>query len=364
VCADKPRLKLNLKRTELFENSFRDMMRANTERLKLRLQVIFQGEDGLDYGGLTREWFQLISKEITNPNYALFTVSQIDDYTFRINPLSSINPEHLQYFRFVGRVLGKALFDGFFIGCYFTTVFYKRLLGLHVTLQDMEAIDPEYYRSLKWILDNNITGILDLNFSTELEEFGAMRLIELKPDGAHVPVTEENKTEYVDLLTDHLLNRGTREQMDAIIRGFHDLIPHDIVRTFNAAELELLLCGVHSIDVQDWKANTEYRYYTPASPVVVFFWAAVEKMSNDQRAKLVQFVTGTSKIPPGGFAFLVGSSGPRRFQICKSHKSPDHLPVAHTCFNQLDLPEYRTIEEMEERLQAVIEYGLTGFGEK
>ena len=173
-------------------------MRQTPQDLKKRLMIKFDGEDGLDYGGLSREFFFLLSHEMFNPFYCLFEYSAVDNYTLQINPHSGINPEHLNYFKFIGRCLGLAIFHRRFLDAYFIVSFYKMILKKKITLADMESVDAEYFRSWTWMLENDITDVLDTTFSTEEDKFGELHDVELKPGGKNLPVTEENKKEYVE----------------------------------------------------------------------------------------------------------------------------------------------------------------------
>jgi len=325
--------------------------------------VSFYGEEGIDAGGLLREWYLVLSREMFNPNYALFRPSAADNITFQPNPNSIINPDHLLYFGFIGKIIGKALFDGQMLDAYFTRSFYKHMLGIPVNYHDMEAIDPEYYKNLKWILENDITNVLDLTFSVEKDEFGVVKVEDLKPGGRNIPVTEENKIEYVKLITEQKMTTAIKDQIDAFLTGFHDLVPKELISIFNEHELELLISGMPDIDVEDLRANTEYVGYTAESPVMQWFWSIVMNMTREEKANLIQFVTGTSKVPLDGFKALQGMSGLQKFQIHRVRGSRmDRLPSAHTCFNQLDLPEYETIEILEKNLKTAIYEGAEGFG--
>jgi len=144
--------RLETSRDNVFEESYRQIMRMRIRDLKKKLLIKFRGEDGLDYGGIAREWIYLLSHEMLNPYYGLFQYSRDDVYTLQINPDSAINPEHLSYFYFVGRVIGMAVFHGLYIDGGFTLPFYKQLLGLPITLDDMASVEQEFYRSLKWML--------------------------------------------------------------------------------------------------------------------------------------------------------------------------------------------------------------------
>ena len=174
----------------------------------------------------------------------------------------------------------------------------------------MEAVDPSFYNSLVWILDHDITDILEVTFSTEIDDFGVHKIVDLIPNGRHVAVTEATKHEYVRLVTEQKLTKAIQGQLDAFLSGFHDIIPKNLLTIFNEQELELLISGLPEIDIDDWRNNTEYHGgYNASSPQVLWFWRAVRSFDQESRAKLLQFVTGTSKVPLEGFSALQGSSG-------------------------------------------------------
>ena len=127
---------------------------------------------------------------------------------------SSVNEEHLLYFRFVGRIIGKALHDQRILEAYFSRSVYKHMLGKPVDHKDLESIDPEYYKSLVWMLENDIDGVLELNFSVERDEFGVVSIVDLIPNGRNIAVTNENKGEYVRLIADQRLAIEIKDQMD------------------------------------------------------------------------------------------------------------------------------------------------------
>ena len=182
------------------------------------------------------------------------------------------------------------------------------------------------------------------------------------PGGRDIKVDDSNKRRYVDLVARHRMTGSIKAQTKAFLDGFWELVPRELLALFNDHELELLISGLPDIDVADMRANTEYTGYAAGSPVVRWFWEAVEAMDKEDRALLLQFVTGTSKVPLGGFRALQGISGPQRIQSHKAYGPPDRLPSAHTCFNQLDLPEASSREQLEERLKLAIREAHTGFG--
>ncbi|KAL2162419.1 hypothetical protein VTH06DRAFT_7332 [Thermothelomyces fergusii] len=354
---------IKVRRSHIFEDSFAEISRQSPTDLKKRLMIKFDGEDGLDYGGLSREFFFLLSHEMFNPFYCLFEYSAHDNYTLQINPHSGINPEHLNYFKFIGRVVGLAIFHRRFLDAFFIGALYKMILGKNVVLADMEGVDADFHRSLQWMLDNDISGgILEQTFSTEDERFGVVTVEDLIPNGRNIEVTNENKKEYVDLMVKWRIQKRVSEQFEAFMEGFHDLIPQELIGVFDERELELLIGGIAEIDVDDWKKHTDYRGYTESDKVIQFFWQTVRSWDGEQKSRLLQFTTGTSRIPVNGFKDLQGSDGPRRFTIEKAGDITN-LPKAHTCFNRLDLPPYETLEQLQQKLTMAVEETM-GFGQE
>jgi len=211
-------------------------------------------------------------------------------------------------------------------------------------------------------LENDITDILDLTFSTEDNRFGETVTIDLKPGGQEIEVTNENKTEYVELITKWRIERRVEDQFKAFIEGFHDLIPAELITVFDERELELLIGGIADIDVDDWKKHTDYRGYAETDEVIANFWKCVRQWDAEQKSRLLQFTTGTSRIPVNGFKDLQGSDGPRRFTIEKAGEF-GQLPKSHTCFNRLDLPPYKSFDALQGKLSLAVEETV-GFGQE
>jgi len=211
-------------------------------------------------------------------------------------------------------------------------------------------------------LDNPIEGILDLTFSTEDQRFGELVTIDLKENGRDIPVTDENKAEYVQLVSEWRIQKRVTEQLEAFSEGFHELVPQQLVNVFDERELELLIGGISEIDMEDWKKHTEYRGYKATDQVIEDFWKVIESYDGEKKSRFIQFVTGTSRIPVNGFKDLQGSDGPRRFTIEKTGEI-NSLPKAHTCFNRLDLPPYKNISALEGKLTLAIEETM-GFAQE
>ncbi|KAG8582331.1 hypothetical protein GDO81_008015 [Engystomops pustulosus] len=314
---------LLIHRDSIFRSSCEVVFKSNSEKLKQGIAVRFHGEEGMGQG-VVREWFDILSSEIINPDYALFTQSA-DGTTFQPNSNSSVNPDHLNYFRFAGEILGLALYHRQLVNIYFTRSFYKHILGIPVNYQDVASIDPEYAKNLQWILDNDISDLgLELTFSVETDVFGAMEEVPLKPGGASIVVTQENKAEYVQLVTELRMTRAIQPQINGFLQGFHMFIPPSLIQLFDEFELELLLSGMPEIDVNDWMKNTEYTSgYDKGDLVIKWFWEVVQELTQEERVLLLQFVTGS--------------------------------------INMLKLPEYPSKEILKDRLLVALHCGSYGY---
>ncbi|XP_065646251.1 E3 ubiquitin-protein ligase HACE1 isoform X3 [Hydra vulgaris] len=352
---------IHVSRDSLLSASCKQLEEKNESQLKKNISVRFQGEEGMG-AGVTREWLDLLIKEIVNPDCALFTLSA-DGSTFQPNSNSFVNPDHLSYFHFAGRIMGLALYHKHLITAYFTRSFYKHMLGVPASYKDIESIDPEYSKNLQWILDNEISSLgLEIPFSVETDVFGQTQEVELKSNGKNIIVTDLNKCEYVQLAADLRMTKAIKSQIEAFLKGFYQFIPHHLVSLFNEYELELLLSGLPDLDLTDWKNSTVYQAgYSEDSQVIKWFWEVVGSLKKEEQVQLLQFTTGTSRVPWGGFSNLCGPSGNQLFTICCSADSTKMLPTSSTCFNLLKLPEYETKEDLEKMLKIAIACGNVGF---
>lgn len=220
------KLKLSIRRDHILEDAFTKVMTVNAKKdlQRSRLYVSFVGEEGLDYGGPSREFFFLLSRELFNPYYGLFEYSANDTYTVQISPMSRFVDNYHDWFRFSGRMLGLALIHQYLLDAFFTRPFYKALLGLDCSLSDLEYLDAEFHQSLLWVKDSDISDMdLDLTFSVIEEIAGKVVEKELKANGRNVAVTEKNKREYIERMVKWRLERGVSEQTESLVKGFYEV---------------------------------------------------------------------------------------------------------------------------------------------
>ncbi|CAH8578563.1 unnamed protein product [Schistosoma turkestanicum] len=230
--------KLLISRDNLLEDSFQLVSQMSSSGLRRRLSITFLHEEGLDYGGVAREWFYRLSREILNPMFGLFEYTGTD-YALQVNPASHVNPNHMAYFRFVGRFIGMALFHGRCIDGGLTLAFYKQILQRKLTLEDLGHTDHSYYQSLIYVRDNLVDECdLDLYFVGTYDLLGALHEDELIKGGKDIKVTEENKSDYIRLMVDWRFNRGVKKQTEEIRKGIFEVINPEWLELFDERELE------------------------------------------------------------------------------------------------------------------------------
>jgi hypothetical protein len=241
----------------------------------------------------------------------------------------------------------------------------------------MQSIDADVSRNLQWLLDNDIDDAdLQLTFTLDTDVFGRVETLELKPNGAAIAVTNANKLEYVQLVAEARTTGSVAQQLRSFAAAFWDVLPRQYVGIFEPAELELLISGAPSIDVDDWQRHSTVVGFAPDAPQIQWFWRLVRTLTLADQQRLLQFATGCPSVPAGGFARLGGPNGHQPFCITlyehngvasssssssTSSSKTAMLPTASTCFNMLRLPMYDSEEQLRERLLVAIRQGNEGF---
>lgn len=248
---------------------------------------------------------------------------------------------------------------------------YKHLLGWPISFKDLKAYDEGYYATLQQIKQladsgDDVEMILCLDFTATVDMLGEKQQVNLIPNGEDVPVTNDNYKEYFEACLKYKMMDRIKPQLNELMLGFFDVIPEPLLTIFDYQELELLMCGLPQIDMQDWMENTEYsgdyELVGEEYPACIWFWEVVGEFDQEMKARLLQFVTGTSGVPSRGFAVLQGNdSNIRKFTIHGVSVDTCLYPRAHTCFNRIDLPSYETKEELEEKLKLAVTMVATGF---
>jgi hypothetical protein len=266
--------------------------------------------------------------------------------------------------------MGKALFDGQLVNGHMVQYIYKHMLGWPINFKDIKGIDEEYYNNLKQLHQLAANGedleMLCLDFSTTQEIMGAREEVNLIEGGSDIDVTNDNFPEYLEACLRYRMMNQVKDQLTELLLGFLDVIPEPLLTVFDFQELELLMCGLPEIDMDDWRLHTEYsgdyEHIEGDCPPCHWFWEVVAEFDQEMKARLLQFVTGTSGVPARGFGVLQGNDGNiRKFTLHGVHVGICLYPRAHTCFNRIDLPTYETKDDLREKLKLAVTMVATGF---
>lgn len=344
-------------RSQLLAESFEYIARVDPETLRGGLFMEFKKEEATGPGVL-REWFFLVCQEIFNPQNALFVACPNDRRRFFPNPASKVDPLHLEYFNFAGRIIALALMHKIQVGIAFDRAFFLQLSGKTITLEDIKDADPYLYNSCKQILDMDPLTVdedaLGLTFVREIEELGSRKVVELFTDGKNIVVNSRNRKEYVDLLIQHRFVTSVSEQVANFAQGFMDIVGDEKKRKLFFKSLEnedldgMLYGSESSICVEDWKKHTEYYGYKETDPQICWLWEIIREMTANQRKVLLFFWTSLKHLPVEGFGGLAS-----KLYIYKTNDSIDLLPSSHTCFYRICFPSYPSLSIMRERLNII-----------
>ncbi|KAK7086788.1 Ubiquitin-protein ligase E3A [Halocaridina rubra] len=322
-----PYLKLKIRRDHIVDDALVELEMVALENpgdLKKQLVVEFEGEQGIDEGGVSKEFFQLIVEQIFNPDYAMFSLNN-ETQTFWFNPNCF---ESDAQFTLVGIVLGLAIYNNVILDVHFPPVMYKKLCSKPGSFHDLRDWNTTLYRSLVELLEykgDDMEEVFMQTFRVGYQDvFGTSLTHDLKTDGDNIVVSQGSKHEFVELYADFLLNKMVERQFRAFRRGFN-MVTDDspLANLFRPEELELLVCGSQNYDFMELMKSTEYDGYSNETPIIQAFWELVHEMSTDDKKKLLQFTTGSARVPVGGLAKL-------KLVIARHGPDCDRLPTAHT----------------------------------
>ncbi|XP_064865442.1 ubiquitin-protein ligase E3A-like isoform X2 [Oncorhynchus nerka] len=353
-----PYLRLKVRRDHIIDDALvrlEMIAMENPADLRKQLFVEFEGEQGVDEGGVSKEFFQLVLEEMFNPDIGMFTYDE-STKLFWFNPPSLENEAQ---FTLIGIVLGLAIYNNCILDVHFPMVVYRKLMGKKGTYLDLTDSHPVLYQSLKELLDYEGDVEEDMMITFQISQtdlFGDPITYDLKENGDKIPVNEDNRKEFVSLYSDYILNKSVKRQFKAFRRGFQMVTNESPLKClFRPEEVELLICGSRNLDFQALEETTEYDGgYSKDCRIITDFWETVHSFGEEDKRLFLQFTTGTDRAPVGGLGKL-------KMIIAKNGPDTDRLPTSHTCFNALLLPEYDSKEKLKERLLKAITYAK-GFG--
>ncbi|RKO96989.1 hypothetical protein CXG81DRAFT_13056 [Caulochytrium protostelioides] len=351
-------LSARIRRGHIFEDGY---MRLNVPSrdssiLKRRIVIEFIDqfgleEAGIDAGGVFKEFLTSLVAEAFQPNAGLFKATA--DQLLYPNPGAYAQDEtHLGYMTFLGKMVGKALYEQLLIDIEFTTFFLAKWLGRRSYLDDLPSLDPTLYKGLLYLKSAPDAAELELTFSIDEDEFGVSKTFDLIPNGRTIAVTNANRLRYIYLVADYRLNREIEAQCRAFFSGLSALLRPEWLRIFNTRELQIMLSGAPGvpIDVEDLRQNTLYTgVYDQDHPTIRLFWAWFANQTDDIRRQFTRFATSCSRPPLLGFKDLVPL-----FCIRDAGTDLQRLPTASTCVNLLKLPQYTTYEQLAAQMEKAV----------
>lgn len=349
-----------VERGHLLQQALLHIAHATPLDLKKPLKVVFINEEGVDEGGVRKEFFQLLTNQLFDLNYGMYTMCDICR-SFWINRGNVWSNDE---YSLVGSMLALALYNGVMLDIHLPQVLYKKLLQKPVSLEDLQSVDSQLYTGLKQLLEHEpaeeVEHVYCRNFVADFEEFGEKKTHELIPDGNSVAVTGENRQAFVEKLVQWLLVDSVQEQFAALYKGFTKVISPTQLYLLTPRELELLMVGTPHLDFTELQKHTEYvgeSDWNASHPTIAWFWEVLtEEFTLEEKQKFLLFVTGCIKAPIEGLRKL-------GLKIQRMGPDSEQLPTAHTCFNVLLLPAYSSKEKVRDRLLKAI-YECEGFGLK
>lgn len=371
----KPGIPIRIRRGHSLEDGLVLMNNFSPQMFRQRFQINYYNdagarETGIDAGGLFKDFWTDLCDLAFNPSFALFRLTEDGAFGNCLYPSPASATvhgatDHVVLFEFLGRILGKALYEGITISPRFAHFFLSFIRGdynfLHM-LPDLSTVDTQLYNNLMFLKNyDGDCSELCLTFTVTNDEFGGNKEVALIPNGANVDVTNENKQLYIGLVAKYYVYDRVKEQSEAFTKGLRDVLDRSWLLLFNEPELQVLISGVAegNLDIDDMKAHVQYvGGYSSVDLTICRFWNVVGSMTPQQQSKLLRFVTGCERPPPLGFGSMnppftiqrVGTGGGLL-------RDGNRLPTSSTCFNILKLPCYGSEKVLKDRLIYAIESG-------
>lgn len=349
-----PCLVFYVSRNNIVRDTIQQMMNQGSADLKKPLKVVFHGEEAQDEGGVRKEFFMLLLRELLDPKYGMFKFYDES----RMQWFTPFAFEDHQMYLLIGCLCGLAIYNSVLIQLSFPLALFKKLLNQTPSLDDLTELMPTVGRSFESLLNyegDDIEDTFCLTFEVTQECFGEIKTEELVTGGASKTVTKENRREFVDLYVDYIFNKSVDSHFRSFSTGFHKVCGGRVLELFHPDELRSMVIGNENYDFHELEKNTEYKgEYHRYHETIKHFWDVFHEMSLEDKKKFLLYLTGSDKIPIVGMKHV-------KLVIQPMNVEQKYLPVAHTCFNLLDLPKYTTKERMKAKLFQAIQQ-TEGFG--
>ncbi|PAV87903.1 hypothetical protein WR25_03684 isoform B [Diploscapter pachys] len=351
---EQPYYEMHIRRDYIVRDTMSYIRHAQANDLRKPLKITIANEEADDAGGVKKEFFMLIFQKILQNDYGMFTENEQSHLTW-FSGLSLVDEEEEGSFQMLGKLCGLAVYNRVIVNLPFPLALYKLILNEPVTLEDLKELSPTEGKSLQDLLDyeqSDFEDVFFLTFTINYDIFGAVEEVELKPSGATLPVNQSNKQEYVELYVQHRLTVGfhdeIKKQIESFCTGFRFLVNSRVLGFFQPIELMEMIVGNENYEWSEFRKVVEYKgEYHEKHPAIQAFWKAFFELTDDEKKMFLQFLSGSSRLPVAGMSAIKCYIQPT---------APDTLPVAHTCFNLLDLPNIEDDKELLRRLRISIQH--------
>ncbi|KAH9411646.1 ubiquitin-transferase [Ordospora pajunii] len=337
-----PYLFVTVDRETVYRDSIEIFKQLDPQDARKQLRTTFRNEEGVDSGGIRKEYFQLLSHEIRAD-------SRLFEHVENKIWIKAGVKDECEY-EAVGRIIAIALYNNIVLSIPFPRLFFKKLLEKKPTIEDLAEISPDVAMSLKKLrmMSKEEIDFLDLRFVSEYFEEGNARIHALVENGENIRLTEDNIGLFVEKYSEFYTDVLVRPQFEALKKGFYSVMEKCKLAYLNPKELEKIMMGSNGFDIKEIRSATTYSGFTEDSSVIVHFWEIFEAFDKKKRKKLLQFITGNDRIPVSGSVSL-------KLVIMRNGCDTDRLPSSQTCFNTLLLPEYSSKNKLEKKLETALE---------
>ena len=377
---------LIISRKNILKETFNQFMSNQDLNFYRRIQINFVGEMAYDDGGVEREWYSELFKEIFSEKNNFFREikekSEAKGTYFIANQIEDSDDKNRDlYFSFIGRLFSKAILDKILIPYELNPIMLKYLLFSNYNddndeqeeiqniydINDIKYYDYEIYNSLQNILNTNF----EENNNNEIYFIWNVnkKEIELIENGKNILLNNDNKNIFVNKVVELICFKSIKTELKSLKNGLIGVIPLNFIKIFSIEEFNFILSGQQEINLNDWKANTIYKgNINEKNEVIKFFWEVLSELTNEQLLLFYRFCTGSTRVPIDGFSSLPGPKNKIiKFSIElrkneDENKKPQKLIIAQTCFNSIIIPEYKTKEEMEKAINIILESDINYFG--
>ncbi|XP_042325644.1 E3 ISG15--protein ligase HERC5-like [Sceloporus undulatus] len=340
---------LHVRRQHLMQDTWQCIRSVTANWFQQCLKVCFEGEPGIDDGGVSQEFFTVLRRELCAPEIKIFRHFDNSHLIW----FSHQVPAQEDIYFLIGNLVGMALYNSKIAPFPFPLALFKKMANIQPTLEDLKELSPVVGSSLQAILDEPCDDVIEnmmLDFTIVEEYEGSKIENDLKENGANLPVTKCNRKEYVDAYVRYIFTDSVENQFEDFMRGFERGCPTKKWKIFLPVELQVVLLGHEAYDWEQLEKNTKYTGYEKTEQTIKNFWAVFHDLPEESKKDFLAFLTGTDRIPAEGMEKFT-------FTITDAKKAdPDQwYPESSTCFRILILPRYSNRDILKKMFLGALE---------